>query len=282
MIKKPELNVAAFDSVDFSGIDQYLGCGEQFRRVRILQQPTVPSFAMDEGSGHHKALATNNLSKRDKGKTLKSAKMQEVFVQTVEGFLKKPEIKKLSKTQKLMYFNGESLDEATKRAKTFYDEYLRRIDPEIDPDWVEQPFIKPVTVEEVEFQLTGVVDLTTKKKKLRDYKTSSSLKSQAEADNSLQLTLYSATTGLADVGFIDFVKTKNPYVAEIKSRRSPAQHAWGLKIAKSVIDGIRKGSFPLASPDPRNWRCSEKFCGFWGTCRGKYELASSMKLKETK
>lgn len=265
-----------FDTLDFSGIDQYLGCGEQFRRVRMMGEREKPSFALDEGSAHHHALSTNNVSKRDKGKVLKPAIMVDLAAAKMEELAKRG----VKESDKKTYFGDEKLDDGVKRAKVWYPEYLRKFDPDIEPDWVEQPFIKEVEVEGSKFKLAGVIDLTTKKKKLRDYKTSKAVKSQAEADSSVQLTLYSATTGLMDVGFLNFVKTANPYVAEIPSKRTPAQHAWAMLVARRVFEAIRKDVFPLANPTPQNWRCSEKFCGFWGSCRGKYEALSQQKIKE--
>lgn len=269
-------NETKIDTLDFSSIDQYLGCGEQFRRVRVLGEREKPSFAMDEGTGHHHALSTNNISKRDKGKVLKVATMVDLAAAKMEE-LSKNGVKLAGKAK---YFGEEKLDDGIKRAKIWYPEYLRKFDPDIEPDWVEQPFLKDVEVEGMKFKLAGVIDLTTKKKKLRDYKTSKAVKSQAEADSSVQLSLYSATTGLTDVGFLNFVKTANPYVAEIPSRRTPAQHAWAMLIARRVLEAVQKGVFPLANPTPQNWRCSEKFCGFWSTCRGKYETLSHQKVKE--
>ena len=271
-----EIDVSKFDTLSFSGVEQYLGCGEQWRRVNVDKLPQKPSFAMDEGTAHHLALATNNLSKRDKGRTIKMARMVDVFANSIENLSKES----TKAVPKKVYFADESVDVAVKRAKAFYPQYMRKFDPEIEPDWIEQPFIKEVTVGGMTFKLRGVIDLTTKKKKLRDYKTSSSVKSQAEVDSSVQLSLYSGTTNLRDVGFIDFVKTKNPYVAEIKSTRSPAQVAWGMMVAQRVLQGIQAGVFPLANPSPQNWRCSEKFCGFWKDCRGKYEAVSQLKIKE--
>lgn len=272
-----DIKLAEYSMLDFSSIDQFLGCGEQFRRVRIMGEKEKPSFAMDEGTGHHHALATNNISKRDKGKVLKPAVMVDLAAFKMKELAKKG----VALSNKAKYFGEESVDDGIKRAKIWYPDYLRKFDPDIDPDWVEQPFIKEVEINDMKFKLSGVIDLTTKKKrKLRDYKSSKSVKSQAEADSSVQLSLYSATTGLTDVGYINFVKTANPYIAEIKSTRSPAQHAWAMMVAQRVLQSIRAGVFPLANPTPMNWRCSEKFCGFWPTCRGKYETLSQQKIKE--
>ena len=260
-------NKSSVGNISFSGIEQYLGCGEQYRRVHAGEK-RPPAIALAEGICTDHALTMNNISKRDKGKDLKPRKLIEISMGNLEEQLKAPEVRKMPKAK----FWGEvKKDDCAKRANAWFNEYIRKHAAKITPRFVQQPFITPVKVSGVEFNVTGFIDLTTKAKRVIDYKTSSSVKSQKEVDSSLQLTLYSYCTKLVDVGFYNFVKTKNPYIAYLKSRRSPAQWQWGLMVAASVYKSIQAQLYPLADPNPRNWRCSEKFCGFWSTCRGKYE-----------
>ncbi len=253
-------------TIDFSGITQWLSCGEQYRRVNIEKKKQKPTIALIEGSGTHEALKINNLHKRKKGSDLSAKKMTDISVNYLEEKLKEPNIK----NNKKWFWQDEKKDRVTSRAKIWFHNYAKVYAPKIEPVIVEQPMIIPVEVNGKEFELAGVIDLTDPKM-LIDYKTSKSVKSQKEIDSSLQMTIYSFFTKLRKVQYINFVKSANPYIAQLKSTRTPLQWQWGLMIAQRVVQAIDSGNYPLADPDPRNWRCSEKFCGFWKNCRGKYE-----------
>ena len=112
-----------------------------------------------------------------------------------------------------------------------------------------------------------------------DNKTVKKAWNQDQADNSLQLSLYSAVTGL-DVQRLDlFVRgnpkaittpgsrTKGPHIKEVKTMRSPQQLLWMVEVFRQVAIAISAGIFPPTAPD--SWTCSAKWCGFWELCRGK-------------
>jgi hypothetical protein len=272
-MKISSLDWKTTQGLDFSGIAQYGRCGEQFRRVRLGdKQP--PSFALIEGTSTHLACQQNNIHKRAKGTECKPQHLIDVSMQKFEEETSKPEAKQTFKKAEI----EKEKDEVIKRAKVWFPEYLTKYAPAIKPEWVEQPVHKEVEVEGTKFTLSGVIDLTTAKQVV-DYKTASAVLSQGEADSSLQLSLYSMFSGKMDVGITCFVKTKNPYVAWIPSRRTPAHYQWALKVAKSAVEAIRLGAFPLAVPSSQSWWCTEKFCGFWATCRGQFETVGAQKLK---
>jgi len=113
--------------------------------------------------------------------------------------------------------------------------------------------------------LKAVIDLVDDKGRVRDNKLVGKAKSQCDADNDLQLTMYSWVTGLKDVAFDCFVKTKTPKVAVIESTRT--ERDWNRLKARipEIINGIEKEVFVPA--DPTSWACSEKFCGYWHICK---------------
>lgn len=267
---KPDINWGEFEGLDFSSIAQYGRCPEQFKRVKMGEKQP-PSFALIEGTSTHLACSENNLNKRSKGVDLPPSTMIDISVNSFERATNEREVKQVLKDIK------KEKDEVAKRAKAWFPEYLNKYAPSIKPEWVEQPVHKEVEVEGTKFVLSGVIDLTTIKQVV-DYKTASSVLSQGEADSSLQLSLYSMFTGKMDVGIACFVKTKNPYVAWIPSKRTPAHYQWALKVAKRTIEAVRAGVFPFAVPSGQSWWCSDKFCGFWDSCRGKYEKIGTQKL----
>ena len=230
---------------------------------------------MHEGSSYHYAAAFANIKKRDRGMLCKPGTLVGLTID---------ELRKRAKTSELDLPKKDE-NEVHKRAKIHWPEYTRKYLPHIEPDWVEQPVIKEVTLKGTSFKLAGVLDLTTKKaaknelsEAVIDYKTTGRAKGQADADESLQLSIYSFASGRNKVGLLSFVKSANPYIAYVKSERTPADHAWALEIARRVYLSIQTGVFTLANPDPRNWWCTEKFCGYWDDCRGKYVKTKTQRL----
>lgn len=264
--KNSEIDWSKQEVIDFSGADRWLSCGEQDRRIRLGQR-SKPSVALLEGSSVHEAMQVCNTKKKN-GHKVTVSNLLDSHMHYFETEISKPEVKQD------LDWGFDSKNTISGRAKKWFPDYLTRIDPQVEPDWVEQPFIKEVNVNGHTFKVAGVIDLTgkiTNKKTIVDYKTCKSIKSQNETDSSLQLSLYSFFTQLRQASFCCFVKSGNPYVAFVHSKRSPAQWTWALRVFSSVMKCVQSGLFPLANPDPRNWRCSPKFCGFWQDCRGKYD-----------
>lgn len=245
--------------LDFTAVDTYLKCGMQFYFSRIAGIKAPPSVALLEGSSHHKAFRKNNVNKRDKGKDLGRAALTDEFV---ESFRK-------ATSQEDLDWGDEDENDITKRAKTFHGEYLANVAPKMNPEWVEQPFLSDESMDGVDFKIGGIIDLTSSKS-VYDYKVVGRAKSQSEADQSLQLSLYARATKLKKVAYVLLIKKAHPEIAIVESRRSQRQIDWAMVVASRVAKAVKAGVFPMARPDPSSWWCSEKFCGYWGRCRGKY------------
>ena len=267
------------DSLSISAVDMYLRCGEQFRRRYILGQKQPPGIALVDGSSYHAATEYANRVKLEKGRQAQTPRVVNRYIDTLRSLVKK---------EKKFDWGGETENSVYKKAKILLPQYMNKIDPKIDPDWVEQPFKKDMTVEGQTFEIVGVVDVTTKRKAkhfratVADYKTSSQPKSQQEVDDSVQLTLYNWATGLNNVAFINFVKTANPYMQVLTGRRAPCDVAWASMVCQRVHQSIRVSAFPLTSPSKFTWWCSEKFCGYWKDCRGKFVAARKVRLSDVK
>ncbi|ANS05717.1 hypothetical protein [uncultured Mediterranean phage] len=255
---------------NFSAIDMWLRCGKQYEFRYVNGQRQKPGIALAEGTGHHHAVELDNKSKKEHGKQLKPAHMVELFQskfdEEVAGFEKQCEEDKY-----ILDWRGDTRDGILKRGKTLQTEYVRDYSHTIQPDIIEEPFIREVEVDGVEFKLFGQTDLTTKTH-LLDYKTSKRKKSQGDIDNHLQLSLYSWAKKMKKVGLVVFVKEK-PHIQYIESTRTAGQWMYALKVVASAVKSIRQGSFPLTNPGqfPPPWWCSPTFCGYWKDCRGKFE-----------
>lgn len=190
---------------------------------------------------------------------------------------------------------------STKEMKKFAKEYLIRSKHKPDNEeklelkknilalcelknlWTEQVGINlnPTGVEEkIYIKVDGIpyvikMDLINNNK-ISDFKLTSRMKSQKDADNSLQLSTYSLGTGLSDVSFIVFkkpnfnLKTKRwkpELPKEINSYRSEKDIEWCREVLHSIYKMIMSKNYMYA--DPESYVCTEDFCEYWKICRGK-------------
>jgi len=145
------------------------------------------------------------------------------------------------------------------------------------------PKLKPQAVEEKLYVLVNgiplvvIIDLVDDGI-IKDYKVTRKTKSQKDAEDSLQLTLYAAVKGATKAGFIscpfpDVTKKKfDPTPTEVVVEKNPGDKQWVLEVLGSIFEniviGTEKQAFNLC--DPSGWKCSEKFCDWWPICRGRY------------
>ena len=254
---KPVLDVKHFS---FSSISTYLRCPKQFYFRYIEGRKEPPKIVLIEGSSHHEALEKNNLHKKEKGRDLKARQITESFMASLKS--------KVGVEEKLDWA-GEDENRLYRRAVKWHEDYVRELAPRIEPELVEETFEKEVSVNGVEFILKGVVDLAYAKK-CSDYKTISSFgfnNRKKEILSDLQLSFYSYATGYKEVENICFIKKDNPEIGVVEGQRSKQEIAWALRVASEVAKSVALGAFPMT--DPKNWCCSELYCGYWGICRGK-------------
>jgi hypothetical protein len=123
-------------------------------------------------------------------------------------------------------------------------------------DYEPIPFLGVIDLEEID----AVADLKNKKK----------ASTQADVDNSLQLTLYAHILGKPQVRLDQLIKpTKTHGVRYIRKQsiRTTSEVKHALQVVKGVTAGIVAGNFMRTNPE--NWWCSTKWCPYWGQCRGK-------------
>jgi CRISPR/Cas system-associated exonuclease Cas4 (RecB family) len=258
-------------AIDFSAADQYLRCPQAYYRKYVLGQRSPPNGNLLEGIAVHAAMEEDNKTKLKKGKALAAKNLMGVY----EASFKKTdeEFTKLCEEQKAKFdWDGEDQETMFTRGKVFMNQYAADFSKGVDPTSVEEPFSDNVKVGALEFRLQGQTDVE-EKDLVVDYKTAARPKSHDDLMRSLQLTGYSWARKKKKVSYISFIKTKTPYVQRISGEKSPGMWMWGLEVLASVVDGIRRGSFPMTNPGsiPPPWWCAPDRCGHWGNCRGKFE-----------
>lgn len=278
---------------DFTGgrlsptqIDMYQRCPLQYFHRYVEGRKVPPGVALVEGSAHHAALETNNRYKIREHEDLPTPRLIERFQDEFDT--RKGEIEN---------WEGESSDSVVHRGRGLLKEYLNSFAPTFQPNLVEHEFeirvgaIPVIGYMDAAGDRVGTdapnsfVGRKSAKSEVKvvtavDYKVAARAKSESEVANSLQLGFYGwglqhilttsqGTKCPIEAGFCILKKTKTPAVEWQSSIITPARLKWLRQVVTYIADAITKGVFPPC--DPTSWCCSEKFCGFYQTCRGRFD-----------
>lgn len=239
-------------------IEMYLRCPMQYyyRYVNDLKLP--PAVSLIEGSSHHESLALNNLTYYKTKENLELSIVQECFSDTFSD-----QSKIINKRE--WKLSGETKDSVISRGKKIINNYMKKIAPKIKPNHKpEQKF--EIKIGEV--PVLGFIDVESKNRIL-DYKIVKNMKSRKDVENDIQLTVYSKARNKENVGFCCLTKGVSSNVAIIESTRNNGDYFAIEQLIRSVVSSIRKGAFPMCNPN-NTFPCSERWCGYWKICRGKY------------
>jgi putative RecB family exonuclease len=166
----------------------------------------------------------------------------------------------------------DGLDAGTTKDKVLrlYRGYHTVVLPGTKPIAVEQAVIKRIgTVPTV-----GYLDSLDAGKgfvELVDVKSSKRAWSQADADKSPQMTLYSVATGIDAVRIDNLVARESGSTdcKQLSSTRDAQAKRNLVEDYEETADLVKRGVFPKTTLD--SWMCNEKWCGYYGMCRGRRE-----------
>jgi hypothetical protein len=236
-----------------------------FRRKHIEHERTLPGVAALRGTAVHAGARCNHDQKKKSFRDLPKSQIIEASVagfkeaKETEGFRLTPEEMSIGVKPTL----ARTVDSVAMLAGLYADKIA--------------PGLQPVLVEEqISFTLPGGVtfqgklDLSTDDKRIKDLKTAGKRKSQKDADDSLQGTLYTllfrALTGEYPAGFDleVLVASKEPEVQHLRSNRTERDVAVLINRVNAMIRAMRAGIFSPAAVG--SWICGPRFCGFHDTC----------------
>lgn len=243
-----------------SQINTYLRCPMQyyFRYVRNLVKP--PKSAQTLGSSVHAGIAHNYRQKKETRKDLKINEVLEAYSQSFEMAKDETEWEKDEKP-------GEIKDQGAGLIKVYH----QIVAPRIQPKEVEQRF--ELNFENVDYGFLGYVDVIDKKKKIIDHKTTARTPSEIPSDHQLQLTgyalAYRAGTGKREKGIrLDYlVKTRQPKIVTLERQFDDRDIQRFLKIMAYVAKAIKNQLF---YPQPHNFMCTNRGCGYWEECHKEF------------
>ena len=249
-------------------VEAFLRCPKQFEFRYIKDIKSPPSGALIQGSGVHTALEVGyNIKKKDFNAEIDIEETLDAFNDYMNNNFNSDVLIDDDTSEELLRKQGENI------ISRWYKDKL----PYVYPKHVEKPFIAVMD----NIPVVGIIDLidqidgpSSKEDVIVDNKTTGKRKTQAEADSSLQLTLYSAVSRVDTQRLDVYVRPRvskkglgEARLQELYTYRSYNDILWLHEVFSSVAKAITTGVFPPTSPG--NWTCSEKWCGYWHLCRGR-------------
>jgi uncharacterized Fe-S cluster protein YjdI len=248
-----------------SQLNSFDNCGIAFERRELYKEVIPPGIAMLRGSGFHAGAEHNHKQKRRTGKDLPSKELVDVAIATFDS-IRSNEGYRL--TLEEMSIGAKPMIARTKHAiKGLTELYSERVARWIHPDLVEAR----ITVKIAEgVTLSGTLDLSTIEGRVKDFKTTSRAKSQADADGSIQLTtyglLYHGLKGKHATGFDieQLIDHKIPKYIPIRTARTIGDYRALVNRINFYLRALKAGIFAPAAVGA--WNCCAKWCGYWSTC----------------
>jgi len=257
------------DYLSHSQIETYQKCPKAYEFQYIVKPEGIgTSEALLVGSAMHKQMAKLLVAKSNPRSTFNLTEAKKLLTQELGDTLGTLAAVRPASPPNVT----QEIQVAVALLEEWHSQIYRHFHTQ--PDMVE----KKIELEIGGYPFVGFIDAIdiTSNHEVIDWKVTSMAKTQADANNSLQLSIYSMATRYPNVGFVSLVKpranSKNwkPSVVKVSSTRSKHQLEWAEYLVSKVAEGIGKKIFPPCSPTAFN--CSEKYCNFWHLCRGKSDV----------
>ena len=269
LLPVPKGDEIAMDHISFSQLSMYLRCGEQYHRRYILGEKIPPSGALVRGKCGHKALEANFRQKIESRKDIKKKEILSVFSDEWKRALSEEEVAWTPDE-----LDGNSPKKAAGKMKdsgiALVSIYHKEQSPQVQPIEVEQEF--RVDFDDGFPPLVGIIDRVTEDYAVEDDKFVSKSPSAFDMITDVQLTCYQLGYQIREgkppirlrKRFAISTSTPKSVCFEIIPRNKEQMDRF-LNRLQAAMGGIRKGVFLPAAND--SWACSERFCGYWSTCK---------------
>lgn len=251
-----------------SQLDMYFRCGEQYRRRYVNQEKLPPGIALIKGSSVHVAAEANHKQKIESHEDLPVDDLKEIAASEFENRYRTDGLMMTEEERGVGLRNilGGGKDSAVKLTGVYAERIAPTIQPAFVEEWVRIPLLGYT------HDLNGRIDVIDDRGAVRDLKTASARKNQAEVDNSDQLTYYHVAveklTGKPPAKVqLDVVIETRAGKLDSQVLESTRDHNDRQVLANklgAMLQGIKAEVFLPATPG--HWCCSPKFCGYWQTC----------------
>jgi putative RecB family exonuclease len=230
------------DHLSASQINLYIQCGLKYRFQYIDQIPRpFKSSGLVFGSVVHSPIEWFN-KQRKMGRQVSLEMLYKIL--EADWFCQKLD-------QEIRFKEGEEENKLILTAKEMLSLYYHSpLNGVVDAEFpFRVPLINPLTRESLEVVLEGFIDLIEEGEVLTEFKTSGKSIDPQNADDLLQLTIYSyAYKTLFKkkpklLRLINFVKTKVPKMGILETGREEKDYERLFYLAKEVLKGIKSGVF---------------------------------------
>jgi len=242
------------DHISPTQINMYLRCPASYYYRYVCGMVLPPKSALTKGRAVHKGQEHNY---RQKIESYQDLPLHEVKEVTAAAFEAEQDLTEFEPDEK----PGQVKDEAVTLAALYHQEVAPKTQPFLVEEKVEVPLAGTT--------LLGFIDLLDNRGYIHDTKTASRTPSEDSAAKNLQLSAYSLAhrylMGIPEAGVrLDYlVQARNPKVVTLEAKRTERDIQRFTAIAERVVAAINAGVF---YPNPDNFLCSEKHCGYWKIC----------------
>lgn len=240
-------------------------CPEAYRRRYIEGEKIPPGIAMLKGTGVDGGAHVNFLQKIETHSDLPTDEIVDAAVAKFDAELKGGyQLDEHEQSVGATKVIGQARDDVADMAEC----HARLQAPDYQPLGVQEQFRIELPGPR---DVYGVIDLRDNKKRVTDFKTAKKSKSQNDADDSLQLTVYAAAhqaiTGEPPslVRLDTIVQTSKETKRQVlDSKRGPEDYNALANRLNALSGMIVAGNFPPTTPGA--WWCDPKWCGYHATC----------------
>ena len=248
-----------------SSINTYLNCPAQYKYRYIDGLVIPPGSAAKQGTAFHTGLDVNY---KQKINTKKDLPLDEVLDATSTAFDQV--------FSEEVYWNNEEKGEGLDKVKgNLKDEtigilkkYHTEVAPTIQPVESEKQF--EIQFSNVDYSVTGTVDLIDDEGVVHDHKTTGQKPSALKASHIIQGGIYCLGVNLEKAQF-DFAvkkgKKKPEEMVSISMNFDESMRTYTLNILSQVQNAIKKEVF---FPNRTQNLCSRKWCGYWALCQSDF------------
>lgn len=253
-----------------SQVTQYMKCGEAYYYRYVMERPIPSNSFQVQGRGVHKAAEKLHLSLIGGGAPISEEEMLQTYSDLHDDEIKDATI------------DPDDNETHIKDVGVNLTKKYRKVALALEPTSSGVPLkpVQPIHAERVvrvniitdeseSIPFLGVIDLE-EENSISDLKTKKRASSQADADNSLQLSLYAHVTGKPQVRLDQLVKPTKTLPSRFirtESVRTRQEVLHAIDVVAQVAMDISAGRFRKTNPE--NWWCSAKWCPYWGDCRGR-------------
>lgn len=240
-------------------------CMEAYRRRYICGDKIPPGIAMLKGTGVDGGAQVNFGQKVESHRDLPASDIVEAavakFDQELKGGFTLDDDEQSIGPSKVI---GQARDDVADMAEC----HAKQQAPDYQPLAVQESFRIELPGPR---DVLGIIDLRDDQRRVTDFKTAKKSKTQGDADDSLQLTVYAAghqaVTGEppALVRLDTIVQTSKATTRQVlDSTRGPDDFDALANRMNVLAATVEAGMFPPTTPGA--WWCAPKWCGFHSTC----------------